>query len=1024
MDIARYFIEKKVTSWMVTLIMLIGGGLAFLGLGRLEDPEFSIKVANIITQYPGATPQQVEDEVTYVLEKEMQNLPYVDLLESTSSAGFSKIRVELKDNVRSDTINQVWDEVRKKIRDISSQLPSGASTPTVVDDFGDVYGILFELVAAEPGTFENSELDDIATDLSKELALVDGVSKVTVDGDQQQQVRIEIPTNTLVNMGISVDQIAGLLSGQNVVSNAGHAHVGPEYVRITTTGEFNTVDELGLLTITSTSTGQTVKLKDIATITRSYAEPSQHIIHYDGKDAVALGVSFLPGVNVVEVGDHIRTRLAELQSLIPEGVEMNPIYYQSDEVHNAVSGFLLSLLQAIVIVIVVLLVFMGLRSGLLIGLILAITIFGTFILMDYAGITLQRISLGGLIIALGMLVDNAIVVTEGILIGLKRGKTKLQAASEVVRQNQWPLLGATVIAIMAFAPIGLSPDAIGEFVGSLFWVLLISLLISWFTAVTLTPFFCDLMFKEEIKNGEEGEETDPYKGIIFTVYKKVLLLAMTFRVATVILLVAALAGALYSFGFVKQAFFPSSSTPIFFIEMRYPASNSIEATEVGVHKLEDYLLADDRVDYVTSSTAQGFPRFLLTYNALEFGSDTAQLIVRTHKVEDIDPLIKEIHDFLENDQPELTFALRRLQLGPGSGSKLEVRFSGPDPQVLRDLAEQAKAIYRSESNIEGVFDDWKDRVKILQPVFDAERASQLGITKDDYDTALLRHQQGTTVGTFRDGTDILPIIMTVPEDERTSVNQLKDIQIYTNGEYVNITEITERFDVIWDDPLIQRRDRQRTITAKADPHINSPLNADQLFKKTRPMLEAIELPRGYEMEFGGEYEDSKDARDNMTQLLPMGYLIMFIITVLLFNSVRETLVVWLCIPMTIIGISTGLLVLNVPFGFMGFLGFLSLSGMVIKNGIVLLEQVNIEHESGKDQFSSMFDAAVSRLRPVVMAALTTILGLTPLLGDPFFQDMAVVISFGLGFATVLTLVAVPVFYCLFFGVRRPKEFKV
>lgn len=1017
MDIARYFIERKVTSWMVTLILLIGGILAFLSLGRLEDPEFSIKQVNIITQYPGATPAQVEDEVTYLLEREMQNLPYVKQILSTSTAGLSKLSIEMKDTTPGDSLGQVWDEVRKKIRDLEEQLPPGAESPRVIDDFSDVYGILFALSGETEGAFAAHELTTIGSDLGKELALVEGVSKVTVSGSQREQINIEIPRHNLVAMGIPVEQIAGLLNEQNVVSHSGFVNVGEDYVRLSPTGEFNSLDELGLLTITSAQTGQTVKLKDIAEISRGYQTPSSHVIHHNGRSAIALGVSFLPGVNVVEVGQRVREKLNASMSLVPQGVVLEPIYFQGDEVEQAVNGFIMSLVQAIVIVIVVLLIFMGFKSGLLIGLILAITILGTFIVMDMVGLALQRISLGGLIVALGMLVDNAIVVTEGILIGLKRGKTKLQAASDVVKQTQWPLAGATVIAITAFAPMGLSPDSIGEFVGSLFWVLLISLTISWFTAVTLTPFFCDLLFKEDIAAGD-SEERDPYRGVIFTVYKRILSLAMNHRWITIVLLVSALAGAGYGFSFVKQAFFPSSLTPLFYAELRYPSATNLETTEAKVQALEAELASDDRVNFVTATFNQGLPRFILTYMAMESGYNNVQLVVRTHRVEDIDPLLNDIHEYLSDEQPEVHFTLRKLQLGPGGGAKLETRFSGPNADVLRDLSEQAKDIYRSDSNLEGIRDDWKDQVKVLQPVFNAEKASELGISKTDYDSALLTQLQGQQVGAFRDGTKLLPIVATVPERERDSVDRLKDIQIFTNGTYVNLTEVTERFDIIWENPVIERRDRQRTITAMADPHINSPYNADQLFKRTRAEIEAIELPVGYSMEFGGEWEDSNMARENMVRLAPMGYLFMFVITVLLFNSVKETLVVWFCIPLMMIGIATGLLVLDVPFGFMGFIGLLSLSGMVIKNGIVLIDQVNVEIREGKDHYSAMFDAAVSRLRPVFMAALTTILGLAPLFLDPFFKDMAVVISFGLGFATVLTLVAVPVFYVVFFNAKQ------
>ncbi len=1016
MDTAKYFIEKKVTSWLVTVVLLLGGLVAFLGLGRLEDPEFSIKQVNIITQYPGATPVQVENEVTYAIEEEIQNLPYVDRILSQSKTGISIVEMHVKHSVNSAELGQVWDEVRKKISDRSTNFPPGVQAPIILDDFGDVYGVMLAL-SGEGYSYRDLEL--IGDSLTRELALVPGVSKVNLAGQQIEQVFIEISKSKLNALGMPVGQIASLLSEQNVVANAGHITLGTEYIRFRPTGEFQSVEELGSLTVISPVTGKSIKLRDIADIRRGFREPSNHLMGFNGSSALTLGVSFASGVNVVEIGRAVEARLEELQEIIPAGVALEPIYVQSREVEKSVNSFLMSLFQAVAIVILVLLVFMGIKSGLIIGLILTITIFGTFIVMDMMAIELQRISLGGLIIALGMLVDNAIVITEGILIGLKKGKTKLKAAQEIVFQTRWPLLGATVIAITAFAPIGLSPDSVGEFVGSLFYVLLISLLLSWFTAVTLTPFFCEMLFKEEIQNPNPEDETDPYKGIIFVLYKWSLSFAMRNRIFTVICLVAAFVGGMYSFAFVKQAFFPPSATPMFFVELRYPEGTSINHTHEQVSQIENYLAEDDGVEFVASTINQGFSRFILTYGAVEFGSNNAQLAVRTHDRDYIDPLLSKLSTYITEHQPDAEFMLKRMALGPSTGSPIEVRFNGTDPNVLRRLSEQAKEILLQDPWLTGIRDDWKQRVKVIRPQFNDLKAAELGISKRDFDKALLTHYTGDQVGVYRDQNKLLPIVITVPENERNSINQLEDIQVYasTTGQYVALSELMFGYEIEWEDPIIHKRNRHRTLTVMASPTLDSPDNANAIFQRVRPQIEAISLPDGYHLEWGGEYENSTEAQANVFASVPMGYLFMFIITILLFNSVRESLVVWLCVPLALIGVVSGLLLLDVAFGFMGFLGFLSLSGMVVKNGIVLIDQINVEVHSGKPVYQAVFDSAVSRVRPVLMAAVTTILGLLPLLSDPFFQDMAVVISFGLGFATLLTLIAVPVFYMLFFGIK-------
>ncbi|MGO2236044.1 AcrB/AcrD/AcrF family protein [Marinomonas sp. UCMA 3892] len=1021
MDIAAYFIKRKVTSWMVTLILLVGGVIAFTSLGQLEDPEFTIKDSLIITYYPGASPEQVEEEVTYPIERELQNLPYVDKITSTSKAGYSKVQLTIKDTYRAKELKQIWDEVRKKIRDISGSFPSGVATPIVLDDFGDVYGVM---LAINGEGYPYKDLKNYVDYVKRELVLVDGVAKVTVAAEQNEQVTIEISRSKLTNMGIAPSQLETLLSNQNSVSNAGSVKVGSEYIRISPTGEFKDISELENLIVGTPTDGNLIRLSDIATIKREYVEPRTHIVDFNGAKSLLLGVSFASGVNVVKIGEALENRIEELQYQQPIGLNMEPIYFQSKEVERSVSNFLLNLAEAVGIVILVLLVFMGIRSGILIGIILLLTILGTFIVMDYFHINLQRISLGGLIIALGMLVDNAIVVTEGVLIGMQRGMTKLQAASAVVKQTKWPLLGATVIAVTAFAPIGLSPDAVGEFVGSLFYVLLISLLLSWITAITLTPFFCDLFFKETIEkaNNEDGstkELEDPYKGFIFTGYKWLLDKAMHYRWITVILLVGSLFTAGWAFQFVKQSFFPPSTTPMFYMDIQMPEGTHIDSTYATVKQIESDLLKDDRINYVTSTTGQGALRFMLTYNATQANSSYAQFIIRTKSTDVIPDLLKDLYYKMQEEYPELEVKLERLQLGPASGAKLEARISGPDPKYLRQVSAQIQDIYRKDGGLENIKDNWRQPVKVLRPLFNDAQARRLGISKKELDEVLLTNFTGSQIGLYREGTDLLPIVRTAPENERVSIDQIRDLQIYSpaTGSYVTLSALVSGFETVWEDPIIERRDRKRTITVMADPKILGDETAMAIFSRTRGAIEAIHLPPGYVLDWGGEYESSTDAQANIFKALPMGYLFMFIITILLFNSIRVPLTIWFCVPLALIGVSTGLLVMNSAFSFMALLGFLSLSGMTVKNGIVLADQINYELEQGTEKYEAIFISAVSRVRPVCMAAITTILGMVPLLYDAFFEGMAVVISFGLGFATILTLIAVPVFYTILFRVK-------
>ncbi|HHF3086582.1 efflux RND transporter permease subunit VmeI [Vibrio alginolyticus] len=1018
--IAAYFIRNRVISWMVALIFLIGGIAAFFGLGRLEDPAFTIKDAMVVTSYPGATPQQVEEEVTYPIEKAIQQLTYVDEVNSISSRGLSQITVTMKNNYGPDDLPQIWDELRRKVNDLKGTLPPGVNEPQVIDDFGDVYGIL---LAVTGDGYSYKELLDYVDYLRRELELVDGVSKVSVSGQQQEQVFIEVSMKKLSSIGLAPDTVFNLLSTQNVVSDAGAIRIGDEYIRIQPTGEFQSVEELGDLLITESGAQGLIFLKDVAEIKRGYVEVPSNVINFNGSLALNVGVSFAEGVNVVEVGKAFDHRLAELKYQQPVGIEISEIYSQPKEVDKSVSGFVVSLAQAVGIVIIVLLFFMGLRSGLLIGLILLLTVLGTFIFMKYLAIDLQRISLGALVIALGMLVDNAIVVVEGILIGTQKGRTRLQAATDIVTQTKWPLLGATVIAVTAFAPIGLSEDSTGEYCGTLFTVLLISLMLSWFTAISLTPFFADIFFKgQKIKQGE-GVENDPYNGVIFVIYKKFLQFCMRRAWFTVVVLIAGLAASVYGFTFVKQAFFPSSTTPIFQLDVWMPEGTDIRATNTTLKELESWLAKQEHVDHITTTAGKGLQRFMLTYAPEKSYAAYGEITTRMENYEALKPLMAKFREYLKANYPEINYKLKQIELGPGGGAKIEARIIGSDPTVLRTIAAQVKDIMYADPQATNIRHDWRERTQVLEPQFNESQARRYGITKSDVDDFLSMSFSGMTIGLYRDGTTLMPIVARLPEDERIDIRNIEGMKIWSpaQSEFIPLQQVTMGYDMRWEDPIIVRKNRKRMLTVMADPDILGEETASTLQKRLQPQIEAIQMPPGYSLEWGGEYESSGDAQESLFTTMPMGYLFMFLITVFLFNSIKEPLIVWLTVPLALIGVTTGLLALNTPFGFMALLGFLSLSGMVLKNGIVLLDQIEIEMKSGKEAYDAVVDAAVSRVRPVCMAAITTILGMIPLLPDIFFKPMAVTIMFGLGFATVLTLIVVPVLYRLFHKVAVPKQ---
>ncbi|OEA11127.1 multidrug transporter AcrB [Vibrio parahaemolyticus] len=1015
MNIAEYSIKNKVISWLFIVILAIGGVTSFLELGRLEDPAFTIKDAMIVATYPGATSKEVEEELTYPLEKEIRKLPYIDRITSTSSNGMSQIMVSMKMDYGPDELPQIWGEMRRKINDLQPTLPQGVQSLQIIDDFGDVYGVMLMLTGDD---YDYVELKRYADHLRREIELVDGVGKVDIAGDQQEMLFVEISLDRLASLNLDMNVVSGLLNQQNNVVSAGEVMVNGESLVIRPSGTLNTVQALENLIIHGRDTGNLIRLKDVATITRGIQEKPGNMILFNGKKAINIGISFASGVNVVEVGERLNAELSSLESIKPAGLDMSYFYNQAQEVDDSVKAFVISLAEAVAIVIIVLLFTMGLRSGVIIGVVLLLTVFGTFILMNYNNIELHRISLGALIIALGMLVDNAIVVVEGILVGLKKGRTKVQAAVDIVKQTQWPLLGATVIAITAFAPIGLSQDATGEFMGSLFWVLCFSLFLSWVTAITLTPFLADLLLKEEEKD-TNGEDEDPYKGWLFVVFGALLKFSLRFRWMTVAAMVALLVGAVIAFGNVKQQFFPPSNTPMFYVDMWMPEGTDIRQTIKQAEKVESYIRQQDDIDFVSVSIGQGLQRFALTYQPEKSYEAYAQFQVRTTDRDNMFKLLHKLDDNLAKTFDEPTFQFKLMEFGPSPASKIEARITGPDPKVLRELAVKVEDILHTDPGARNIRHDWRERTKELVPVFNESKARRLGISKEDLSSTLQMAFGGSTFGVLRDGTHTLPIMMRLPEAERVDFESLQNVKIWSPSlqTYIPVDQIIDGVELDWSEPLIQRRDRKRTLTVLADHDVLSDDTAASLFARVQPKVMALHIPEGYEITWGGEYESSKDAQEGLFGSLPMGYLLMFIITILLFNSIKKPLVIWFTVPLSIIGVAFGLLTTNMPFSFTAFLGLLSLSGMILKNGIVLLDQINLELESGKDPYLAIVDSAISRVRPVSMAALTTILGMIPLVFDAFFGSMAITIMAGLGFATVLTLIVVPVMFAILFRIK-------
>ncbi len=1013
MNIAEFSITRKVVTLTLTFVMLGGGVLAYQSMSRLEDPEFTIKDALVITPYPGASAYEVEEEVTDELELAVQQLSQLDKIESKSDRGLSTLTVSIKKKYDRATLPQIWDELRRKIGDAQGKLPPGAGPSVVVDDYGDVYGVFFAVYGEE---YSYAELKQVVDLLRRELVLVQDVAKVETFGERTEAIYVEPARDRLSQLGIPADAIIEELRQKNVVTDAGRVKVGPEFIVIEPSGVASSVEDLESILLRGGGKEQ-IYLRDVATIRRGYVEPQQNLIRYDGQPAIGVGISTVSGGNVVIMGEAIRKRMIELLPQIPLGINLGIISLQSDAVTTAIRGFVVSLLEAVAIVILVLLFFMGLRSGLLIGFILLLTIMGSFIFLKPWGVALERISLGALIIALGMLVDNAIVVVDGMLIKLQRGVEAKRAASEVVAQSALPLLGATFIAILAFAAIGTSDDSTGEFCRSLYQVVLVSLLFSWVTAVTVTPLL-GAMFLKPPAGGGEGE--DPYGGRFYSAYKALLRGAIRVRWLSFGLVVVLFAAALWGFGFVNKSFFPPSTRPQFMVDFWLPQGTYIDKTTGEAGSIEKYLLAQDGVTHVTSLVGKGGLRFLLTYGPEKLNSAYVQFLVDVDDPQKIDALSSKIEAELAELYPDALSYVSKFELGPGANGKIRARLSGPDANFLRRLADEVQAIMHADPQAKGIRTDWRQRVKVLRPIIAEEQANLNGITRQDIARVLLQGFEGERVGIYREADLLLPIILRAAEEERGDVDSIQALQIWSPAAQamIPLRQVVSGFETAFEDEIVMRRNRKRTITVFGDPKSGP---ASVLFARLRPRIEALELPPGFELEWGGEYEDSRNAQGPLFASIPFFVLLMVLVLIVLFNSLRQAVVIFLCVPLALIGVTVGLLATQQPFGFMALLGFLSLSGMLIKNAVVLVDEINAQTGEGKDLLPATIDSGTSRLRPVAMAAATTALGMLPLLVDAFFVAMAVTIIFGLMFATVLTMVVVPVLYAMFFRVPNAEE---
>ena len=1019
MSLAARSIAHPLYVWLLVFCCALGGLWGYLSVGKLEDPVFTLKEALVITPYPGASAAAVAVEVSEVIESAAQRLDEIDTVTSRNVPGLSVVTVEVRDTVDDGALAQVWDDLRDRVDDARPALPPGALPPSVNDDYADVFGLYYGVTA--PG-YEDGEIHEIATYVRRELLGVDGVANVVLAGLPEEAVFVEPRTRTLANLGVPPDVVLGAVAAADDVLTAGtptaDASSGDARVlRIEAPPGDGTVGRIGSLTFGTG--GTTLGLLDVADVTRAPVEEPSQLVRIDGEPAFTLGVAGLSSENIVEVGARVEARFDEILAALPTGVALHPIYEQHRVVDEANRGFAASLGTSVAVVIAVLALFMGWRAAVVVGATLLLTVVATFFFMSVFDVEIERISLGALIIAMGMLVDNAIVVADGMQTGMRRGRSAVDAASETARRTQLPLLGATVIGIMAFSGIGLSPDATGDFLFSLFAVCGVSLLLSWLLALTVTP----LLGAELFPVGSPDADDDPYDTRFFRGYAVLVRGALRWRWVVILGLVVLTAACLAAFGSVKQQFFPPANTPIFLVDYKALQGTPIAHTAEDLAALERRALEDPDVVGVATSAGAPHVRFQLTYTPEPPDPSYGQLIVRTTGFEAIAGVRARLDAHAAEALPWAEVRSRRIIFGPPVLADVEVRLSGPDPEVLRALAERAAGLLRAAPDVlQTVRSDWREAELATRPRLATQRARELGIGREDVARAIALATDGQRAGTYRERERLIPIIVRTPREEAVRGAALLDQPVWSPvlSGFVPLAQVVDGFELVARDNVLERRGREPTVSVQADAVDG--ITVPSAFAEVRAPIEAMALPPGYRMAWGGDHESSTEAQRSLAAQMPLSFGAMLLITVLLFGRLRQTAVIWTIVPMAVNGVAIGLLVTGLPFTFTALLGLLSLAGMLIKNAIVLVEEIDLQKgEEGLAQSEAIVVASVSRLRPVVLAAATTILGMVPLVGDAFFASMAVAIMAGLGFASVLTLVGVPVLYHTYLRRERLAE---
>lgn len=1011
MKLVKYFLSKKPVTILLLVLVLAGGLLAYVKMGKLEDAPFTIKQALVLTPYPGASPSEVQSQVTDVLEESIQALGELYYLKTENRAGLSKITVYVKKETRADEMQQLWDKLRRKVSDVQSKLPEGAGPSVVNDDFGDVLGVFYGLTGSG---HSYRELEDEAKLIKNEILKVKDVAKVEIYGTQTPTIDISVSPSVMARSGITMTDIARAFEAQNKVVDAGGIDVGSNRLRIESTGNFYSLDDIRNLTIVS-RTGEHFRLADITRIEESYQTPASNLMRINGQPAVGIAISTVPTGNVVDMAAAVKESLQQMSGSMPEGFELVTLYDQGYESAVANQGFILNLIISVLTVVAILLFFIGFKNGLLIGSGLVFSIFATLIVMLCTDIALQRMSLAAIIIAMGMLVDNAIVVSDSALVNMQRGMRKRVAIMRACSSTALPLLAATVIAILTFLPIYFSPHITGELLSSLVIVIGVSLMFSWVFALTQTPFFIQEFVRrprpEELKSAL-------FDGKYYNMFRRSLHWVIKHRYATIACMVLLLVLSAWSFKFIPKVFVPALDKQYFTVDVWLPEGSNIDETGKLAEEMAAYIRTHGEAEMVSTFIGRTPPRYYLSNVAFGPQSNYTQLLVKCHTSEESRRLNSALQDSIRLKFPGPLIKVNKFELSPLTEAVIEARFLGPDPAVLDSLVGQAIEIMRRNPKVADARNEWGNMALMLRPVYDPVKAGELGITKAQMMQSVKSISDGVPVGIYRDNEKKVPVLLKSEGYDITDAASLGNFSVWNGERSAPLSQVTERIETTWEFPQMRTYNRQLSMAAMCG--VKPGHTMAEVHGEIRSEIEAMPLPPGYTFFWDSQYKDQGEAMEAIAKYFPLAFLMLIVILVALFGNFRQPIIILCILPLSLIGVAVGMLLTGFDFGFFPIAGWLGLLGMIIKNVIVLIDEINIQRREGVPAYTAVIESTVSRTRPVLMAATTTILGMVPLLFDIAFGGMAATIIFGLTFATLLTLFVTPALYILFYRIKINK----